>query len=67
MLQQDSSGKQPRKTKRRRHGYRGYGSPLWEDLARSHWGRWSGGVLLPEAGILSENTRADDARNDSKN
>jgi hypothetical protein len=66
MLQQDTLSTQPQKTKRRRHGYRGYGSPLWEDHAGSHWGRWFGGVLLPEAGILSESTRAETRRTDSK-
>jgi hypothetical protein len=54
-------------TKRRRHAYRGYGSPSWEEDRdrRGHWGRWSGGVLLPEAGILIENPRTGNVRNGS--
>jgi hypothetical protein len=52
MRQQDLSEKS-RETKRRRHGYRGYGSPLWEEGhgGSRRWGRWSGGALLPEAGL----------------
>jgi hypothetical protein len=52
MWQQELSEKS-RETKRRRHGYRGYGSPLWEDVHGGvrRWGRWSGGALLPEAGL----------------
>ena len=46
------------RTKQRRHAYRGYGSPLWEEghggLRR--WGRWSADALLPEAGLPSERT-----------
>jgi hypothetical protein len=40
----------PPATKPRRRGYRGYGSPNWGEK-RSLWGRWFGGVLLPEAGL----------------
>lgn len=40
--------------KRRRHGYRGYGSRLWRAQAGAvHWGRGFGGVGFPEdTGIL---------------
>jgi hypothetical protein len=44
----------PRKEKRRRHGYRGYGSPLrHEHTGTIHWGRGFAGVGFPEeVGIL---------------
>jgi hypothetical protein len=44
----------PRKIKRRRHGYRGYGSPLRHEHAGTvHWGRGFAGVGFPEdVGIL---------------
>jgi hypothetical protein len=43
------------RTKRRRHGYRGYGSPLrHEHTGAIHWGRGFGGVGFTEEGkILS--------------
>ena len=38
-----------RVAKRRRHGYRGYGSPLRHEHAGSiHWGRGFGGVGIVE-------------------
>jgi hypothetical protein len=66
MGQQELSEKS-RETKSRRHGYRGYGSPLWEDGHGGvrRWGRWSGGALLPEAG-LSPTTRSERTSGDSK-
>jgi len=42
-----------RVAKRRRHGYRGYGSPLRHDHAGSiHWGRGFGGVGIVEGSSL---------------
>ena len=42
-----------RRLKRRRHGYRGYGSPLRHEHAGAiHWGRGFGGVGSPEGGSL---------------
>jgi hypothetical protein len=68
------SGLPDRKAKRRRHGYRGYGSPLREDLAGAiHWGRGFGGarfagegsgLLLPAAEIVPEDRRGRNTRND---
>ena len=48
-----SAGGGPR-VKRRRHGYRGYGSPLRREHAGViHWGRGFGGIDFPESvGIL---------------
>jgi hypothetical protein len=41
----------PRRVKRRRHGYRGYGSPLrHEHTGTVHWGRGFAGVGFPEEG-----------------
>ena len=60
--------------KRRRHGYRGYGSPLRQNHSGIvHWGRGFGGAgfagetvasTLPHAEILSENQRSANTRND---
>ncbi|HKA37901.1 MAG TPA: hypothetical protein VKH43_13840 [Thermoanaerobaculia bacterium] len=42
-----------RSTKRRRHGYRGYGSPLRHEHAGSvHWGTGFGGVGFARDGAL---------------
>ena len=39
------------RVKRRRHGYRGYGSPLRrEQTGAIHWGRGFAGVGVPEGG-----------------
>jgi hypothetical protein len=39
------------RVKRRRHGYRGFGSPLrHEQTGTIHWGRGFGGVGVPEGG-----------------
>jgi hypothetical protein len=41
----------PKRGKRRRHGYRGYGSPLRHEHAGAiHWGRGFAGVGFPEGG-----------------
>ena len=41
------------RAKRRRHGYRGYGSPLrHEHTGAIHWGQGFGGVGVPEGGGL---------------
>jgi hypothetical protein len=41
----------PKRVKRRRHGYRGYGSPLrHEHTGTVHWGRGFAGVGFPEEG-----------------
>ena len=41
----------PKRVKRRRHGYRGYGSPLRHDYTGTvHWGRGFAGVGFPEEG-----------------
>ncbi len=54
------------RVKRRRHGYRGFGSPLrHEHTGAIHWGRGFGGVGVPEGGgilppdldLLSEELR----------
>jgi hypothetical protein len=40
-----------KRVKRRRHGYRGYGSPLHhEHTSTVHWGRGFAGVGFPEEG-----------------
>jgi hypothetical protein len=56
MQKPDRFEKTMQSRKPRRHAYRGYGSPSWEEDRdhRGHWGRWSGGVLLPDAGIAAE-------------
>jgi hypothetical protein len=43
------------RTRRHRHGYRGYGSPLRHQHAGTiHWGQGFGGVGVPEEGrVLS--------------
>jgi hypothetical protein len=41
----------PKRVKRRRHGYRGYGSPLrHEHTGTVHWGLGFAGVGFPEGG-----------------
>ena len=54
------------KTKRHRHGYRGYGSPLRrQHTGAIHWGRGFAGVGAPEEGkilslrpdVITENLR----------
>jgi hypothetical protein len=68
------------RVKRRRHGYRGFGSPLrHQQTGEVHWGRGFGGVGVPEEGralslrpdIISEELRdrlssEDDTPNSSK-
>ena len=75
MSQPNPSGGGQRSAKRRRNGYRGYGSPLREDhCGVVHWGRGfagvgfpgeSGGLLPPDARILPENLRAENSHRES--
>lgn len=75
MAKPENSDRHPQKKKRRRHGYRGYGSQLRANPGGTiHWGRGFGGVgfpgedgslLLPESGILSQNLRVEIAREEA--
>lgn len=48
MLERNLSDEALKRTKRRRHGYRGFGSPLHRDRSGSiHWGRGFSGVGFP--------------------
>jgi len=53
------------RNKQRRHAYRGYGSPLWEEGhgGSRRWGRWSADALLPEAGLPEHASRESSRRN----
>jgi hypothetical protein len=62
----DPTPSDSRVAKRRRHGYRGYGSPLRHEHAGSiHWGKGFGGVgitqdaslLPPQPDLLPEELR----------
>jgi len=75
MAKPENSDRHPQRRKRRRHGYRGYGSQLRSNPGGAiHWGRGFGGIgfpgedgglLLPESGILPENLRAGSLRDEA--
>lgn len=76
MPKQEPSGKVGPKTKSRRHGYRGYGSPLrpTSDGGAVHWGRGfsgvgfpgeEGSILPPAPEVASGERRVKESRKDS--
>ena len=50
MSPKDATGPDRQKTRPRRHGYRGFGSPLHEGSGAIHWGRGFAGIGFPGEG-----------------